>query len=159
MDIVGRHFIYTYDNGWRYEMYVKSRTTIDYRIHSGIVGGRWVKHQTIDLVRLAADVYKLSWTEPTGTSVCVNVMPGQRRIHGVIFFPRWVHEHPERTVLFQNDHLPKMERFRDEGPTYPIHIISEFATITFIETCASDDDTVIACPPDQLPAGYADRRN
>jgi hypothetical protein len=39
---VGKHFIYTYDNGWQYELYVKNAETIDYRIHSGIVGGRWV---------------------------------------------------------------------------------------------------------------------
>jgi phenolic acid decarboxylase len=35
--IVGHRFIYTYANGWRYEMYVKNATTIDYRIHSGHV--------------------------------------------------------------------------------------------------------------------------
>ncbi len=41
--IVGRRLIYTYANGWRYEMYVKNATTIDFPIHSGMVGGRWVK--------------------------------------------------------------------------------------------------------------------
>lgn len=61
-------------------MYVKNTSTIDYLIHSGMVAGRWVKHQPVNLVQLAADVYKLSWTEPTGTSVCVNVMPGPRRV-------------------------------------------------------------------------------
>lgn len=50
--IVGRRFIYTYANGWQYEMYVKNPTTIDYRIHSGMVGGRWVKDQRVDLVQL-----------------------------------------------------------------------------------------------------------
>ncbi len=157
--IVGQHFIYTYANGWRYEMYVKNANTIDYRIHSGMVTGRWVKHQAVDLVQLAADVYKLSWTEPTGTSVCVNVMPGQRRLHGVIFFPKWVHDHPERTVLFQNEHLPEMEQFRTQGPTYPIHVVSEVATITFIEFSGLNDESVISCAPGHLPAGYADRRN
>ena len=157
MSLVGKHYIYTYANGWRYEMYVKNATTIDYRIHSGLVGGRWVKSQMVDLVTLAPDVYKISWTEPTGTSVCVNVMLALRRIHGVIFFPKWVHQHPRRTVLFQNDHLPLMEKYRDEGPTYPIDVVSEFATITFLEDRGPDDDTVIACPPSELPAGYADR--
>lgn len=85
--IVGCRFIYTYANGWRYEMYVKNDRTIDYRIHSGHVGGRWVKGQEVDLVQLDDDSYKISWTEPTGTSVVVNVMPGKRRIHGVIFSP------------------------------------------------------------------------
>ncbi|OBH05141.1 phenolic acid decarboxylase [Mycobacterium sp. E1747] len=64
--IVGCRFIYTYANGWRYEMYVKNDRTIDYRIHSGHVGGRWVKGQDVDLVRLDDDSYKISWTEPTG---------------------------------------------------------------------------------------------
>ena len=52
--IVGHRFVYTYANGWQYEMYVKNATTIDYRIHTGHVGGRWVKDQTVDLVALAA---------------------------------------------------------------------------------------------------------
>src|SRR5436305_15133823 len=83
--IVGHRFIYTYANGWQYEMYVKNSTTIDYRIHSGHVGGRWVRDQEVDLVVLAPDVYKISWTEPTGTCVVANVMPVQRRLHGTIF--------------------------------------------------------------------------
>lgn len=37
---LGKHFIYTYENGWEYELYIKNARTIDYRIHSGIVGGR-----------------------------------------------------------------------------------------------------------------------
>ena len=158
-DIVGKHFIYTYANGWRYEMYVKGPSTIDYRIHSGIVGGRWVKDQTVDIARLADDVFKISWTEPTGTSVCVNVMPRQRRIHGVIFFPSWVHLNPERTICFQNEHLPAMERFRQEGPTYPIFVVAEYATITFLEDRGPYDDQVIACGPKELPPGYAEQRN
>ncbi|WP_438827319.1 phenolic acid decarboxylase, partial [Streptococcus pyogenes] len=59
--IVGHRFIYTYANGWQYEMYVKNATTIDYRIHSGHVGGRWVKGQEVNLVQLDDDSYKISW--------------------------------------------------------------------------------------------------
>lgn len=73
--IVGHRFIYTYANGWQYEMYVKNATTIDYRIHSGHVGGRWVKGQEVNLVQLDDDSFKISWTEPTGTCVAVNVLP------------------------------------------------------------------------------------
>lgn len=159
LGIVGKHLIYTYDNGWQYEMYVKNASTIDYRIHSGMVGGRWVRNQAVDIVQLADDVYKISWTEPTGTSVCVTLMPGQRRTHGTIFFPRWVHEHPERTVCFQNDHLEEMERYRKEGPTYPIFLVTEAATITFLEDSGQDDETLISVAPGELPPGYADRRN
>jgi phenolic acid decarboxylase len=157
--IIGYRFIYTYANGWQYEMYVKNATTIDYRIHSGLVGGRWVKDQQVDLVMLTAGVYKVSWTEPTGTSVSVNVVPGERVLHGVIFFPRWVEEHPARTVVYQNEHLDEMREYRDAGPTYPIYMVPEFARITLFEHVGADDENVIAVAPGDLPPGFADRTN
>ncbi|WP_425826441.1 phenolic acid decarboxylase [Streptomyces fractus] len=157
--IVGHRFIYTYANGWQYEMYVKNDHTIDYRIHTGHVGGRWVKDQEVDLVQLDDDVYKVSWTEPTGTSVAVNVLPGKRRLHGVIFFPDWIRDHGERTVLFQNEHLDEMRKYRDEGPTYPIYVVPEFAKITCYEYVGADDDTVVSVAPGDLPKGWSDRTN
>ncbi|MBW0015952.1 MAG: phenolic acid decarboxylase [Mycobacterium sp.] len=157
--IVGYRLIYSYANGWRYEMYVKNAGTIDYRIHSGMVGGRWVKDQAVDLVQLDVDSFKISWTEPTGTSVAVNVMPGKRRLHGVIFFPHWVQEHGERTICFQNDHLEEMRAYRDQGPTYPIYVVAEFATITLLEYVGAEQDSVISVGPDELPEGWADRAN
>ena len=111
-------------------MYVKNATTIDYRIHSGHVGGRWVKGQQVNLVQLDEDSFKVSWTEPTGTCVAVNILPAKRRIHGVIFFPQWIRMHGERTVCFQNEHLDQMRAYRDQGPTYPIYEVPEFAYIT-----------------------------
>ena len=157
--LVGYRFIYTYANGWQYEMYVKNATTIDYRIHSGMVGGRWVKDQQVDLVRLDEDSYKLSWNEPTGTSVVVNVMPGRRRLHGTIFFPHWVEQDGSKTVLFQNDHLEQMRAYRDAGPTYPIYVVPEFAYITFLEDVGADDDSVISVAPADLPAGFVAQEN
>lgn len=77
-DFIGAHMIYTYDNGWEYEMYVKNENTIDYRIHSGMVAGRWVKDQQADIVQIIAGVYKISWTEPTGTDVSLNFVPDQK---------------------------------------------------------------------------------
>lgn len=156
---VGKHLIYTYDNGWQYEIYVKNEDTLDYRIHHGLVGGRWVKDQRMHLVEIDDQIHKISWTEPTGTSVSLAVNLRRRRLHGVIFFPRWVVDAPERTVLFQNDHLEEMRRYRDAGPTYPIEVIDEFATITFVEDVPPGDDSVIACAPDQLPDGYLTRTN
>jgi phenolic acid decarboxylase len=156
---VGLHIIYTYDNGWQYELYVKNEKTIDYRIHSGMVGGRWVRDQVVHIVRLGPDIYKISWDEPTGTAVSVAVNLAERKLHGVIFFPQWIAQDPQKTVCFQNDHLDDMRRYRDAGPTYPKLVVDEFATLTFSETCGANNETVIACPPDQLPKGYADRRN
>lgn len=155
--VVGHRFIYTYDTGWQYEMYVKNDHTIDYRIHSGHVGGRWVRDQEVDLVRLDEGVYKLSWNEPTGTSVVVCVMPARRRLHGTIFFPRWVADDGTETVCFQNDHLDRMRELRDAGPTHPIETIPEFAEITLFEFVGVDDETVVAVGPDELPPGFAAR--
>ncbi|MDY7542934.1 MULTISPECIES: phenolic acid decarboxylase [unclassified Cryobacterium] len=157
--IVGYRFIYTYANNWQYEMYVKNATTMDYRIHTGMVGGRWVTDQTVDLVQLDDSVYKVSWTEPTGTSVVVNVLPAKRRLHGTIFFPRWIEEAGSKTVLYQNDHLDEMRAFRDAGPTYPIYVVPEFARITLFEFVGENDDTVVSTAPNDLPAGFADRTN
>ena len=71
--LVGKHLVYTYDNGWNYEIYVKNATTLDYRIHSGIVANRWVKNQHVYIARVATEVFKISWTEPTGTDVSLIV--------------------------------------------------------------------------------------
>ncbi|AUH00708.1 phenolic acid decarboxylase [Pectobacteriaceae bacterium CE70] len=151
---VGKHLVYTYDNGWNYEIYIKNAKTIDYRIHSGIVGNRWVKDQLVYLVRIASEVYKVSWTEPTGTDVSLSINLSERIFHGTIFFPRWVINNPEKTVCFQNDHIAEMEAYREAGPAYPTEVIDEFATITFIRDCGENDDSVINCPANELPADF-----
>ena len=71
-DFVGTHFIYTYDNGWEYEWYAKNDHTCDYRIHGGMVAGRWATGQEVNLVMLTEGVYKVTWTEPTGTDVALD---------------------------------------------------------------------------------------
>ena len=131
---VGKHLVYTYDNGWNYEIYVKNENTLDYRIHSGLVGNRWVKDQQAYIVRVGESIYKISWTEPTGTDVSLIVNLGDRLFHGTIFFPRWV--------------------YRDAGPAYPTEVIDEFATITFVRDCGANDDSVIACAASELPKNF-----
>lgn len=155
--IAGKHLIYTYDTGWQYELYVKNDRTIDYRVHSGMVGGRWVKDQAVRLAQLDDEIFACSWTEPTGTCVSLTLDLPERRVHGAVFFPRWVVDHPERTICFQNEHLPEMTRYRDEGPTYPIEVVDELARITFVEDRPPDDESVIDRPPHELPEGYASR--
>ena len=156
---VGKHMIYTYENGWQYEIYIKNASTVDYRIHSGLVGGRWVRDQKAHIVRLAEQIYKVSWDEPTGTSVSLTFMLATRTTHGAVFFPNWIVNNPGKTVCYQNDHLDEMRAYRDAGPTYPKLVLDEFSALTFVEDCAPDDQSVIACPPSELPAGYAARRN
>ncbi len=157
--IIGKHLIYTYENGWQYEIYVKNGNVMDYRIHSGIVGGRWVTDQSMKLVELAEDVYKISWDEPTGTVVSLAVNLQKRLLHGAAFFPKWIEDKPEKTVCYQNQHLDKMREYRDAGPTYPKFILDEFAEITFLEDCGPNRSDVINCPPKELPEGYASRKN
>ena len=151
---IGKHLVYTYDNGWNYELYIKNEDTVDYRIHSGMVGNRWVKDQHVYIVCVGEDIYKVSWTEPTGTSVSLIANLGDKLFHGTIFFPRWVMNNPERTVCFQNDHLDEMAQYRDAGPTYPIEVIDEFATITVVHDAGKNNDDVIACAASELPANF-----
>ncbi|MGI0116663.1 phenolic acid decarboxylase [Zooshikella sp. RANM57] len=151
---VGKHLIYTYENGWQYEIYVKSGSVFDYRIHSGIVGGRWVTDQEAKIRKIGDQVYKISWDEPTGTTVSLSVNLEKLELHGVIFFPRWVINDPQKTVCYQNDHLSLMREYRDQGPTYPKEVIDEFAKITFIEECGPNNNSVICCSPKDLPKGF-----
>lgn len=159
LGFVGKHVIYTYENGWQYEIYIKNAMTVDYRIHSGIVGGRWVRNQKAHIVRLADGVYKVSWDEPTGTCVSLAFMLEARKTHGTAFFPQWIALEPRKTVCYQNEHLDRMHAYRDAGPTYPKFVLDEFSAITFVEDCGADNESVIACAPGELPAGYAGRRN
>jgi phenolic acid decarboxylase len=152
--IIGRRILYVYDNGWKYEMYVKNAEAIDYRIHSGMVGGRWVKDQKVFIVRIAKDTYKISWDEPTGTAVSLSYNFDEMKIHGVIFFPRWIAEEPMKTVCFQNDHLDQMRTYRDTGPTYPKLVVDEFASICLIQNVGVDREDIVACPPSQLTAEF-----
>lgn len=157
-NFLGTHFIYTYDNGWEYELYVKNQDTIDYRIHSGMVAGRWVRDQKVDIVKLTEDVYKISWTEPTGTDVALNFMIKDKKAHGVIFFPKWVHEHPEITVCYQNDFIPLMEESRLKYDTYPKYVVPEFSTITYMKNVGENNEDIISVAPyegmtDEIRAG------
>ena len=61
---------------------------------------------------------------------------------------------PEKTVCFQNDHIPLMVSYREAGPAYPTEVIDEFATITFVRDCGADNDEVINCPANELPDNF-----
>ncbi|MGX5377012.1 phenolic acid decarboxylase [Ligilactobacillus sp. LYQ135] len=146
-DFLGTHFIYSYDNGWKYEWYAKNDHTVDYRIHSGLVAGRWVKDQEANIVMLTEGIYKITWTEPTGTDVALDFMPNERKLHGTIFFPKWVEDHPEITVTYQNEHLEEMLAARTKYPTYPKTLIPEFAHIFYIGNAGVNNEDVISEAP------------
>lgn len=158
-ELLGKHFIYTYESGWQYEIYIKNSTTFSYRIHSGMVGGRWVTDQMAHMLEIGDRVFKVFWDEPTGTNVCITINLNRRQIHGAIFFPRWVADSPEKTVCYQNQHIDKMRSYRDSGPTYPKMVVDKMAQITFMEDCGCDRDDVINCPPQHLSPDYTLRVN
>jgi phenolic acid decarboxylase len=158
-NFVGKHFIYTYENGWHYETYIRNDRTCDFRIHSGMLAGRWVTGTSVHLVRLTDDICKISWSEATGTCVCLTFDIKNRRMHGVIFFPQWIANQPKLAIVHENAHEAEMLKYRNAGPTYPTMVIDEFADISFMEDCGLDNNKVINCSSTELPKGWADRRN
>ena len=158
-DFIGTHFIYTYDNGWEYEWYAKNDHTVDYRIHGGMVKGRWVKDQEADIVKLTDGVFKITLTEPTGTDVALDFMPNEKKLHGTIFFPKWVEEHPEITVTFQNEHIAEMEAAREKYETYPKLLVPEFANITYMGAAGLNNEDVISeAPYEGMPSDIREGR-
>ncbi|MDI2090637.1 phenolic acid decarboxylase [Commensalibacter oyaizuii] len=153
-DFLGKHLVFTYDNGWNYELYIKNAKKVDFRVHSGIIGNRWVKNQDVYIARIAKKICKLSWTEPTGTNVSIIINLENMLYQGTIFFPRWIINDPEKASRIQDDRIPLMEFYREIGPTYPIEILDEFAAITFVQDCSQDDESVIECSADELPADF-----
>jgi phenolic acid decarboxylase len=156
---VGKHFIYTYENGWHYETYISSAYTADFRIHSGLLAGRWVTDTKVHLVKITDDICKMSWSEPTGTNVSLIFDIAARRMHGTIFFPAWIKQHPAEAIVYENAHDAEIQAFRNAGPTYPVSVVDEFADISFMEDRGENDKTVIACSSKDLPRGWADRKN
>lgn len=70
----------------------------------------------------------------------------------MIFFPKWVEEHPEITVTFQNEHIAEMEAAREKYETYPKLLVPEFATITYMGDAGIDNEDVISEEPyDGMP--------
>lgn len=75
---------------------------------------------------LTEGIYKITWTEPTGTDVALDFLPNEGKLHGMIFL-KWVEEHPEITVCFQNDFIDLMHESREKYETYPKYLVPEFA--------------------------------
>ncbi len=112
-----------------------------------MVAGRWVRDQEANIVKLTDGVFKITWTEPTGTDVALDFMPNENKLHGMIFFPKWVEEHPEITVTYQNDHIALMEESREKYETYPKMLVPEFATITYMGDAWQNNEDVISEAP------------
>lgn len=149
-NLVGKHLIYTYENGWQHEIYIKNDSTLDYLVCSGSASNRCVKDQSAYIVQIGQNIYKASWTEPTGTSISVILNLRILLLHCTAFFPRWVMDDPQKTACFQNNHINEMEAYRAAGPTYPIEIMDQFATITAADDCGLNNDSVISDATNEL---------
>lgn len=154
-EIIGRHFTYIHANGWQYEMYIKTARSIDYRIHSGVFGGRWVTDQRVWIRRVGMEVFSLAWEEPTGATVSLVVNLAWRQVHGTLCLPRWLADQPRKAACHQNAHPGLIRMYRDAGPTYPKEVIDQFATIIGIEDCGPERTDVIDCAPAGLQPAQA----
>ena len=74
-------------------------------------------------------------------------MPNEKKMHGTIFFPKWVEEHPEITVCYQNEHIDLMHESREKYATYPKLLVPEFAVITYMGKAGQNNEDVIAEAP------------
>lgn len=157
--IVGKHLIYAYENGWKYELYVRNSRAIEFRCLMGPMFGRWSTDQPAKIVQLDGDIYKLAWVEPTGTTTVVIVWLGRRRVHTTICYPQWMLDYPDSTLGRYEDNLDEIIAARDKGPTYPMTLVASTGRITFLETSNLDDGSVINCPPSKLPREYATQTN
>lgn len=149
-NLVGKHLTYTYENGWQHEIYIKNDSSLDYRVCSGSASNRCVKDQSAYIGQIGQNIYKASWTEPTGTSINVILNLRILLLHCTAFFPRWVMDDPQKTACFQNNHINEMEAYRAAGPTYPIEIMDQFATITAVDDCGLNNDSVISDATNEL---------
>ncbi|KAH7295992.1 hypothetical protein KP509_26G002600 [Ceratopteris richardii] len=148
--LLGKHIMYTYTNGWSYELYYKNSETIDYHVRSGPIQGRMVKGQKATIKRFktarrshGSPVYMVSWVEPTGTCVTQVLNVHDLEVNTTIFFPDWVMKEPQKTVCFLNDHLDEIHGYRNRGPTYPIHPKVMFGKMFFVEDCPLNDENII----------------
>ncbi|MFE3053937.1 phenolic acid decarboxylase [Nocardia sp. NPDC059239] len=157
--IVGRHLIYAYENGWKFDLYVRNSQTVAFRCLMGPMFGRWSTAQPAKMIQLSGDMYKLAWVEPTGAVTVLIVWLRERRVHTTICYPQWMLDFPESTLGHYEDDIPQIIADRDQGPTYPQTLVASTGRITYLETREPDDDTVIDCPPAKLPLDYANRTN
>ena len=112
------------------------------------------------LANIGHDLIRVNWVEPVGNVVAMVVNIKDRWLHSYFLMPQWIVDNPKLTVCHEDEHNEEMLKLREKGPTWPMHIVENtFAEITFLEDVGPNRDDIITCPPDQLPAGYADRKN
>lgn len=102
---IGKHLVYTYDNGWNYEIYVKMATpsTTVFTAASSAIAGWKIRKRTLcgwgKYLQNLLDRTDRHRRQP-------DRQLGDKLFHGTIFFPRWIMNNPEkpsasRTTIFR----------------------------------------------------------
>ncbi|MGW4364016.1 phenolic acid decarboxylase [Nocardia takedensis] len=155
--ILGLHLIVVYDNGWKYEIYIRNAHTIAFRCLMGPMFGSWSVDQPAKIAHLTDDLYELAWIEPTGITAVALARLTSRVVHTTVVYPQWLLEYPDIAMGRYQDVVPELEAARDRGPIYPLTMIVSTGRVTFLTTREQNDDTVIDRAPGKLPSDYADR--
>lgn len=58
-----------------------------------------------------------------------------------------MHEHPEITVCYQNDHIDLMHESREKYETYPKYVVPEFADITYLHNAGANNERIVSEAP------------
>ena len=66
-----------------------------------------------------------------GTLNVLDFIPNENKLHGCIFFPKWVHEHPEITVCYQKVISPIITIRRQTPKLYTVYIPGIYIIIIF----------------------------
>jgi phenolic acid decarboxylase len=158
--LLGKLCLIDYKNGLQYEIYFKNAEFVDYRVHTGFAAGRWVNDRPVSITDIGSNMYIVNWVEPTGSIVALIVNIQDRWIHDWALVPQWVHLNPEKTRGHENEQIDTMMKYRDEGPIWPLTAaIDCFGEIIYVEEFGLNNNSVINCPPSELPKGYMLRRN
>ncbi|KAL0487288.1 padC [Acrasis kona] len=142
-ELSNKHFQYTYDNGWKYEFWVKSKSLIVYKIHGGPMAGR-SNYQTLYVQRIRKNLWQLSWLEETGTIVSLVLDIEEKRITTFMAFSKghWTKPEEAHGDKRNQQDLQRWRGLATIGNQMERHIIPEQANIDLIFEGRGDLDDV-----------------
>ncbi|KAK4687536.1 hypothetical protein P7C73_g2578, partial [Tremellales sp. Uapishka_1] len=142
-DIVDKHLTYTYDNGWKYEFWLKSEKRIVYSIHGGPMNGR-LNYQTCAVQEVrTSEIFQVSLVltlAETGTVVSIIVDLPKKRITTYMAFSKGHWDFPEKAHGDKRnaDDFARWRTLADVGKNTDRHILPEQATIDTISEGKGD---------------------
>ncbi|GAA5827285.1 hypothetical protein JCM11251_001205 [Rhodosporidiobolus azoricus] len=129
-ELLNKHLEYTYDNGWKYEFWVKNHLRIVYSIHGGPMNGR-SNYQTAYYQRIRPNLWQISWLEETGTTVTLALDIENKRVTTAMFFSYGHWEFPEKAHGYKREKLDEWRELArvEGGEPRKRHALPEQATI------------------------------